>query len=48
MALNSMTDEGLVTPATRRGPMPALRWRPVKIKGRPLSQTILDDREDRA
>jgi prevent-host-death family protein len=23
-------------------------WRPVKVKGKPISQTIIDDREDRA
>ena len=48
MALKAMVDDGLVTPAARKGPMPAPRWRSVKIKGTPLSQTILDDREDRA
>jgi len=47
-ALQAMTDEGLITPAARKGPMPAPRWRPVKVKGKPLSQTIIDDREDRA
>jgi hypothetical protein len=26
----------------------APRWRPVKVKGRPVSQTIIDDREDTA
>jgi len=47
-ALQAMADEGLITPAVRKGPMPAPRWRPVKAKGKPLSQTIIDDREDRA
>jgi prevent-host-death family protein len=46
--LQAMADEGLITPAARKGPMPTPRWRPVKVKGRPLSQTIIDDREDRA
>ena len=45
--LQAMADEGLITLPTRKGPMPAPRWKPVKIKGKPLSQTILDDREDR-
>jgi hypothetical protein len=43
-----MVDEGFLTPATRKGRTPAPRWRPVKVKGKPLSQTIIDDREDRA
>lgn len=47
-ALRTLADEGLITPASRKGPMPAPRWRPVKVKGKPLSQTIIADREDRA
>jgi prevent-host-death family protein len=47
-ALQAMTQEGLITRAARTGPMPVPRWRPVKVKGKPLSQTISDDREDRA
>lgn len=47
-ALRTLADEGLITPASRKGPMPTPRWRPVKVKGKPLSQTIIDDREDRA
>ena len=47
-ALRAMADEGSITPAARRGPMPPPRWRPVGVKGKPLSQTIIDDREDRA
>ncbi len=46
-ALQRMADEGLITLPTRKGPMPTPRWKPVKIKGKPLSQTIIDDREDR-
>ena len=46
--LHAMADEGLIRPAARKGPMPTPRWRPVKVKGKPLSQTIIDDREDRA
>lgn len=47
-ALEAMADEGLITPASRKGPMPTPRWRPVKVKGKPLSQTIIEDRDDRA
>ncbi len=47
-ALEAMADEALITLPSREGPMPRPRWRPVKIKGKPLSQTIIEDREDRA
>ena len=47
-ALQAMADEGLITPASRKGPLPSPHWRPEKIKGKPVSQTIIDDREDRA
>ncbi len=47
-ALQAMADEGLITLAARKGPMPPPRWRPVKVKGKPLSQTVIDDREDLA
>jgi prevent-host-death family protein len=47
-ALQAMADEGLIRPAARKGPIPAPRWRPVKVKGKPLSQTVIDDREDHA
>jgi prevent-host-death family protein len=46
--LRAMGDEGFVTLAARRGPMPTPRWRPVKVTGRPLSHTVIEDREDRA
>ena len=46
-ALQQMADEGLITLPSRRGPMPSPRWRPVKVKGRTLSQTIIEHREDR-
>lgn len=46
--LRAMVDEGFVTLAARRGPMPTPRWRPITVKGKPLSQTVIEDREDRA
>jgi prevent-host-death family protein len=46
--LRAMANEGLITPATRKGPMPTPSWRPVKVKGKPLSRTVIEDREDRA
>ena len=46
-ALQAMTDEGLIRRADRKGPMPAPRWRPVKVQGKSLSHTIIDERKDR-
>ncbi len=45
-ALQRMADEGLVTLPSRKAPLP--RFAPVPIRGRPLSRTIIDDRDDRA
>jgi len=47
-ALQAMADEGLITPAARKGPMPAPRWRPVTVKGKPIADTVIEDRADRA
>ena len=47
-ALRAMVEDGFITGAARKGPMPSPRWRPVKVKGEPLSQTIIDDRNERA
>ena len=44
--LKRMADEGLITLPSRTGPLP--RFEPVRVKGKPLSQTIVDDRDDRA
>ena len=44
-ALKRMADEGLITLPSRRGPLP--RFEPVPIKGKPISQTIIEDRDDR-
>ena len=47
-SIQAMADEGFLRPALRRGTTPTPRWRPAKVKGKPLSQTIIDDRKDRA
>jgi prevent-host-death family protein len=47
IAIQAMVDEGFLKPASRKGPTPTPRWRPMKVKGKPLSQTVIDDREDR-
>lgn len=46
-ALRRLADEGLVRLPSRTGRMPAARWRPIRPKGKPLSRTIIEDREDR-
>ena len=45
-ALRAMADAGLITRASRKGPMPSPHWRPLMVNGKPLSDTIIDDRED--
>ena len=44
--LKRMVDEGLISLPLRKGPLP--RFEPIRIKGKPLSQTIIEDRDDRA
>ena len=39
--------EGILRPALKRGPMTAPSWKPVRIKGKPLSQTISEERDER-
>jgi antitoxin (DNA-binding transcriptional repressor) of toxin-antitoxin stability system len=47
-ALKAMADEGLITLPSRKGPTPAPHWKPVAVKSKPVSQTVIEDREDRA
>lgn len=47
-ALRAMADEGFIMPAAQKGPMPPPRWRPVNVKGKPLSQTIIENRDESA
>ncbi len=47
IALKAMADEGLITLPTRNDPLPSPRWRPIRFKDKPLSLTIMEDREDR-
>ncbi len=44
-SLKRMADEGLITLPSRKGPLP--RFEPIPITGKPLSQTIIEDRDDR-
>ena len=45
-ALRGLIDAGLVVAAAEPGPMPAPRWRPVAVTGKPVSETITEDRGD--
>jgi prevent-host-death family protein len=36
--------EGILRPARKRGPMP--NWKPVRIKGKPMSETIREERDE--
>jgi prevent-host-death family protein len=40
--LARLTAEGIVIPPTRQASRP---WKPVKLRGRPLSETVLEARE---
>jgi prevent-host-death family protein len=42
--LQAMAGEGLIIRPERKEPMPAPRWRPAKVKGKPLSKTVIEDR----
>ncbi len=44
-ALQAMAHEGLITLPARDV---TTRWRPVSVSGKPLSQTVIEDRDDRA
>ena len=46
--LRAMAAEGVIVPPARKGPMPRPRWKPTLVKGRPVSRSIIEDREERA
>lgn len=39
--------EGILRPALKRGPMPPPTWKPIRVKGKPMSQTISEERDER-
>ena len=39
--------EGILRPALKRGPMPKPTWRPARVKGKLMSQTISEERDER-
>jgi prevent-host-death family protein len=46
VTLRRLEAEGLLRPALKRAPMPAPKWKPVRIKGKPLSQTLSEERDE--
>lgn len=46
-AFQNMVAEGLVRPSRQRGPMKPSRFRPLKVTGKPVAETISADREER-
>ena len=46
-AFQAMVAEGLIIPARHRGPMKVSRFKPLKVKGKPVSDTLSEEREDR-
>ncbi len=45
--IRRLETEGLLRPARQRGPMPKPSWKAVRVKGKPMSQTIREQREER-
>jgi prevent-host-death family protein len=43
--LHRLSDQGLVRRATKAGPLPS--WKPRKISGAPIAETVRVEREDR-
>ena len=38
--------EGVLRAAAKRGPMPMRNWKPIRIKGKPMSETISEERDE--
>ena len=38
--------EGILRPALKRGPMPKPAWKAVRVKGKPVSQTVSEERDE--
>ena len=45
--IRRLETEGLLRPALKRGPMPTPSWRPIRIRGKSMSQTISEERDER-
>ncbi|MGH7846776.1 MAG: type II toxin-antitoxin system Phd/YefM family antitoxin [Candidatus Binatia bacterium] len=45
--IRRLESEGILRPAVKRGPMPKPTWKPIRVKGKPMSQTISEERDER-
>ena len=45
--IRRLETEGLLRPALKRGPMPTPSWKPIRIRGKSMSQTISEERDER-
>ena len=45
--LAALAAEGRIRPAAVSGPMPAPRWRPVRVTGPSIAETVRRDRDER-
>ena len=45
--IRRLESEGLLRPASKRGPMPKPAWKAVHVKGKPMSQRISEERDER-
>ena len=45
--IRRLESEGLLRAALKRGPMPKPSWKAVRLKGKPVSRTISDERSER-
>lgn len=46
-AIQRLEADGLLRPAVKRGPMPKPTWKAIQVKGKPISQTIRRERDER-
>jgi prevent-host-death family protein len=46
-AIRRLETDGLLRPAVKRGPMPKPTWKAIQVKGKPISQTIRQERDER-
>jgi len=45
--IRRLETEGLLRAPLRRGPLPKPKWKAVRVKGRPMSETISEERNER-
>ena len=44
--IRQLEAEGLLRAASKRGPLAKPKWKPIRIKGKPISQTISEERDE--